>query len=183
MHTSNEEWQQGKDWYDIDYIHFRATVAAWSDWPRLISTAFERLRPGGWLEFQEPKCDIDCDDGDIPADNALKKWFADLSRVSMLADRPIHIVPELKSILIEAGFVDVQEKVYKIPVNGWPRCPELKRIGELWQRCLGDGLSGFSYALFHRVMGMRKEEIEVSGARSGGLGPATDAVHRSRLSM
>jgi len=113
--------------------------------------------------MQEPKCDVDSDEGDIPADNALKRWFVDMCRASVIAGRPIHITPDLKRMFIEAGFVDVHEKVYKIPLNGWPRSPNLKMLGEMWQRSMEDGLSGFSYALFHRWLGMRKEEIEVSG--------------------
>ncbi|KAK0702144.1 S-adenosyl-L-methionine-dependent methyltransferase [Lasiosphaeris hirsuta] len=158
----NEEWQTGSDWFDIDYIHFRVTVAAWSDWPWMIRNSLERLRPGGWLEMQEPDCDIDTDDGEIPPDNALKRWFADLRHAGVLADRPVHIVPDLKQMFIEAGFVDVHEKVYKIPLNGWPRSNKLKKIGEMWQRSLGEGLSGFSYAYFDRWLNMRKEEIEVA---------------------
>jgi len=160
---SNEEWQEGPDWFDIDYIHFRVTVASWSDWEWMIRTSFERLRPGGWLELQEPECDVHWEDGEVPPDNALKRWFADLCRASEMAERPINVVPHLKRMLTDAGFVDVHEKIYKIPINTWPRSNRLKRIGDMWRRCLDDGLSGFSYAFFHRCMGMSKETIEVSG--------------------
>lgn len=160
--NSNDDWQESEQWYNVDYIHFRVTVAAWSDWSWMIRTAFERLRPGGWLEMQEPDCDIYSDHRQIrPETNALKQWFADLQRASILANRPIHVVPHLKRMMIEAGFIDVHEKVYKIPINGWPRGSRLKRIGEMWQHSLGDGLAGFSYALFNRWLGMREEQIEV----------------------
>ena len=82
--------------------------------------------------MQEPKCNIDCDDGEIPANNAVKQWFTKMSRASVLASRPIHLVPDIKRMFVEAGFVDVQEKVFKIPLNGWPRCPRMKRLGEMW---------------------------------------------------
>jgi hypothetical protein len=152
----------GPDWCDIDYIHYRSTIASWRSWKFMIRTAFERLSPGGWLELQEPECDIACDDAEIPPDNALKKWFAQLSEASIIAERPIHETPELKRMLEEAGFVDVQEKVYKIPLNGWPSIRELKEVGHMWQVILDSGFSGFSYALFHRHLKMSKEEIEVS---------------------
>jgi len=127
----------------------------------MIRTAYERITPGGWLEMQEPKCDVDSDDAEIPADNALKQWFVELTRACDIAGRPISEVPELKQMFEEAGFVDVHEKVYKIPLNGWPRSRRLKEIGELWQLNLDAGFSGFSYALFHRHLNMSKEEIEV----------------------
>ncbi|KXX74698.1 Trans-aconitate 2-methyltransferase [Madurella mycetomatis] len=158
----NDEWQQGEDWYGVDYIHFLSTIAAWSDWRWIIRTAFERLRPGGWLEMQEPECDIDSDHCEIPADNAFRQWFADICRASQLAQRPVHVVPDLKRMFIEAGFVDVHEKVYKIPINGWPKGRRLKHIGQMWHHCLRDGLPGFTYALFNRWLGYTMEEIEVN---------------------
>ncbi|KAK0646812.1 S-adenosyl-L-methionine-dependent methyltransferase [Cercophora newfieldiana] len=158
----NEEWQNGEDWYDVDYIHFLSTVAAWSDWQWMIRTAFSRLRPGGWLEMQEFECDIASDHAPIPADNPLRLWFADLTLASERAQRPIDVIPDLKRLFIEAGFVDVHEKVYKIPINGWPRGKRLKKIGKMWQQCLMEGLPGFSYALFNRWLEVPTTQIEVS---------------------
>ena len=63
--------------------------------------------------------------------------------------------------MLEAGFVDVQETVFKIPLNGWPKDTRLKHVGMLWQRNLLDGLSGFSLGMFSRFMGKTAEEIEV----------------------
>lgn len=128
----------------------------------VIKKGFDRLRPGGWMESQEPLIDIDCDDGPIPANHAVKRWFAELCNASLSAGRPLDITPMIKQWYIDAGFVDVHEKVYKIPMNGWPRVPKLKQLGEMWQRNVGDGMSGLSYALFHREWGMQKDEIEVS---------------------
>ncbi|KAK1756514.1 Trans-aconitate 2-methyltransferase [Echria macrotheca] len=157
----NEEWQTGEDWFNIDYIHLLATIGAWSDWRQILAQAYERLAPGGWLEVQEFETDIDSDHVTIPPDNALRRWFADLQQASILADRPIHHAPLFKRMFIEAGFVEVHEKVYKVPVNGWPRGHRLKRIGELWSQSMREGLPGFSYALFNRWLGMTTEQIEV----------------------
>ena len=63
--------------------------------------------------------------------------------------------------MLEAGFVDVHETVFKIPLNGWPKDTRLKHVGMLWQRNLLDGLSGFSLGMFSRFMGKTAEEIEV----------------------
>lgn len=128
----------------------------------LIRKGFERLRPGGWMESQEPHIDVSCDDGTVPEGNAVKWWFSEMCEASVIAGRPLHVTPMIKQWYIDAGFVDVEERVYKIPINGWPRVSKLKRIGEMWRRTIEDGLSGMSYALFSRVRGMGKEEIEVS---------------------
>lgn len=114
------------------------------------------------MESQEPHIDVDCDDGPIPEGNAVKQWFSEMCEMSAIAGRPLHVTPMIKQWYIDAGFVDVEEKVYKIPINGWPKVTRLKRIGEMWHLNIADGLSGLSYALCHRVKGMPKEAIEVS---------------------
>lgn len=128
---------------------------------QLIRPAFARLRPGGWLESQELGL-LECDDGTVSDTNAFKRWCDDLMEASAAAGRPLEFAKHMKRWYEEAGFVDVQEKVYKIPINGWPRVPKLKKLGEMWQDNLRNGLPAFSYALWHRVKGMAKEEIEVS---------------------
>ncbi|GAB1312366.1 Methyltransferase domain-containing protein [Madurella fahalii] len=158
----NDDWQDGPDWHDVDYIHFRTTVGCWDDMAGLIKKGFERLRPGGWMESQEPHIGVDCDEGPVPENNALNRWFKEICDLSAIAGRPLHITPMIKQWYIDAGFVDVEEKVFKIPINGWPKVTKLKRIGEMWRLNLADGLSGLSYALFHRVKGMKKEEIELA---------------------
>lgn len=133
----------------------------------MVNKSFERLRPGGWLEIQEPDTQLMSDHHPISPDNAMQKWFFDMRRASLMANRPIHVAPLLKQMFIDAGFVDVHEKVYKIPLNGWPRGHRLKRVGEMWHHSMRDGLSGFSYALFNRWLGMTTEQIEVSISRLG----------------
>ncbi|KAK0622813.1 S-adenosyl-L-methionine-dependent methyltransferase [Immersiella caudata] len=159
---ANDEWQSGRDWHNIDYIHCRVTIGCWDDMASVIRKGFERLRPGGWMESQEPHCDVHCDDREVPVTHGVKRWWDEMCRASAAAGRPLHITPTIKQMYIDAGFVDVHEKVYKIPMNGWPKVPRLKRLGELWHRNVEEGMSGLSYALFHRVNGMQKEEIEVS---------------------
>ena len=130
----------------------------------MINKSFERLRPGGWLEMQEADIQLMSDHHPISPDNAMQKWFQDMRRASLMANRPIHVAPLLKQMFINAGFVDVHEKVYKIPMNGWPRGQRLKKVGEMWHHSMRDGLSGFSYALFNRWLGMTTDEIEVSNS-------------------
>ncbi|GAB1311181.1 Putative Trans-aconitate 2-methyltransferase [Madurella fahalii] len=93
---ANDEWQNGRDWYNIDYIHFRVTIGCWNDIAAVIRRGFERLRPGGWMESQEPHIDVDCDDGPVPEDNAVKRWFTELCGASLAAGRPLHVTPMIK---------------------------------------------------------------------------------------
>ncbi|KAJ4319455.1 hypothetical protein N0V84_006358 [Fusarium piperis] len=139
------------------------TMGCWSDMTtQIIEPAFERLRPGGWIECQELEGLLECDDESVTENNPFKKWCNDIVDASIAADRPLPGASSIKKALKEAGFVDIHEKIYKIPINGWPKNRRLKRFGELWHANVAEGLQALSYGLLHRVKGMTKEEIEVN---------------------
>lgn len=131
---------------------------------QIIQRAYDHLQPGGWLECQEAPAMIGCDDGTMPDDYGWRRWVQDFEAVSRLANRQTDVGPKVKEWMEEVGFVDVQEVMFKVPLNGWPKDPRLKHIGMLWQRNLLEGLSGFSLGMFHRFMGKTVEEIEVGVA-------------------
>lgn len=58
--------------------------------------------------------------------------------------------------------MDVQQALFKMPVNGWARDPTLKELGYLWGANVFEGLAGFSYQLFNRAFDRTSDEIEVS---------------------
>lgn len=35
-----------------------------------------------------------------------------------------------KQLMLDTGFVNVQERLYKWPINAWPKDPKYKEIGE-----------------------------------------------------
>jgi hypothetical protein len=157
-----DEWPQGRDWCNFDLIHTRATLGCWSDMKtQIIEPAFERLKPGGWMECQELMGLLESDDDTLTDDNPFKLWCDNIVEASILANRPLNFAASMKQWFIEVGFVDITEKVYKLPLNGWPKDRRLKRFGELWHSNMASGLQAFSYGLLHRVKGWTKEQIEV----------------------
>lgn len=134
---------------------------------QIIQRAFDHLQPGGWLECQEVPALIACDDGTMADDYGWLRWARDFVAVSELADRQSAVGPLIKEWMLEVGFVDVHETVFKIPLNGWPKEVRLKHVGMMWQRNLLEGVSGFSLGMFNRFLGKSVEEIEVSRSDSG----------------
>ena len=128
---------------------------------QVIRPAFERLRPGGWFEAQELGAWIECDDDSFQP-GALSRMCSDLVAAAEEAGRPIHTAPNIKQWLEEAGFVDVEEIIFKIPINGWPPLEVWKQVGDLWFQNIYGGLPALTYALLHRYRGMTREAIEVS---------------------
>ena len=79
------------------------------------------------------------------------------SRLNQRLDKPYHYAQWMR----EAGFINLQNKVFKWPTNPWPRDKKHKTIG-LWNLANAlDGLEGFSMAYFTRILGWQPEEVQV----------------------
>lgn len=76
--------------------------------------------------------------------------------------RPIAVADKLANWMRDAGYVDIHERVDKIPLNSWPKDPYLKHIGRLWEANWLEGLSAFSYKAFGpEGLGWTQNELEV----------------------
>ena len=89
-------------------------------------------------------------------------WTHELAVAGETCDRSIMVGATLKEVYERVGFVDVQQRIFKVPTNGWAKDERLKTIGRMWERNLLQGLSGFSFSLFSRVYNRTAAEIEVS---------------------
>ncbi|KAK4226499.1 hypothetical protein QBC38DRAFT_366292 [Podospora fimiseda] len=163
VEDSTEPWLYPPPKAQFDLIHTRITISCWSDMKtQIIQSAFDHLKPGGYLECHEIPGMPYCDDGTMPPDYGWLRWAQELYHTSALANRQSDIGPDLKRWMEEVGFVDVKEVIYKIPFNGWPKDTKLKSVGMMWQRNLLDGVSGFTLSLFSKFLDKTVEEIEVS---------------------
>ncbi|KAI5926908.1 S-adenosyl-L-methionine-dependent methyltransferase [Camillea tinctor] len=153
------------DWWwpdPFDYIHIRMTLGAWENFEQDIAhKAFQHMEPDGWFEAQELLPAIRCDDDSMPADYAPKLLYEDLEDCARRERRPLDIAATYKQGLINAGFVDVTEQVYKIPISGWPKNKNWKTLGDLWNANCLDGIQGMAMALLHRVRGLKRHQIEI----------------------
>jgi metalloendopeptidase OMA1, mitochondrial len=132
---------------------------------RLMKSALRYLKPGtAWLECHEILAEICCDDDTVPASWPLRVWhnYLEEGATKMDRQRPIRIADKLASWMRDVGYVDVHERVDKIPMTSWPKDPFLKHIGRLWEANWLDGLSAFSYKIFGpEGLGWTQNEIEV----------------------
>lgn len=148
--------------HKFDYIHTRLTGGCWADYETQIAVqAFKALEPGGWHESQEVDCNICCDDGTLDPEGPIATWISELMLAAEKMGRPTVHGYRLKEIYERVGFVDVQQRVYKMPINPWARNKHLKQVGLLWGYNLVQGLSAFSYQLLHYGFDRSAEEIEV----------------------
>ncbi|KYK60315.1 methyltransferase domain-containing protein [Drechmeria coniospora] len=160
VEDSSDPWEYSQK---FDYIHTRITFGCWSSFEKQIAQqAFDLLEPGGWFESQETDSTILCDDGTMRADGPFSTWFHKITAAGEQCDRPTILGSTLKEIYERVGFVDVQERIFKMPTNAWAKDEMINKLGLMWERNLLQGLSGFSYSLFNRTYGWSAAQIEVS---------------------
>ena len=121
------------------------------------------LVPGGWIEQAEPGISFHCDDGTLPPDSLIAKWGPLFTECCAAFGKPIDWLNNMTSAISSAGFINITEKNYKVPLGDWAKNPLLKEAGKLSQAQLLQGMEG--YALFvlthHPVKPWSPEEVKI----------------------
>lgn len=73
--------------------------------------------------------------------------------------RDLDVAMRYKGMLEAVGFVNVQQKLVKVPVGAWPTDEKHKKIGRLNLANGVDFVDGLSKKLLHGVAGMPMEEV------------------------
>lgn len=103
---------------------------------------------------------ISSDDNSVPEDWPPKVAFElGVQALEQLG----RIVPDgkwLEKLLVDAGFVDVQVKVYKQPFMAWPKQKDLKQAGSLYTLSAETVYHAYAMSLLTRVLGWSSEDAD-----------------------
>lgn len=102
------------------------------------------MEPGGWIEQVEFDIRIRSDDNSIPEDSEIAQWGETFIGCAERANCSLTVQETMRSSIEKAGFIDVHEVVYKIPIGPWARDKVLKEIGQLNYLHWSTGLEGYS---------------------------------------
>ncbi|KAL4951163.1 S-adenosyl-L-methionine-dependent methyltransferase [Aspergillus filifer] len=154
-----DDWTFRQNSFDL--IHSRLLLASVSDYPALFRKALGALKPGGYLEMQDIDPGFECDDDSIPDDSSALYWsklfFEGCEKIGHRIPAP----EEYKTMMEEAGFVDVKLRIMKRPTNVWAKEKHMKRLGLYTLTNHLNGLHAFTIGLFTRVLGWSPSEVEV----------------------
>ena len=97
----------------------------------------------------------------------LLRWGELLCEAARAFDRPMgsDVSDKYVQWMQDAGFVDIQQRMFMWPSNAWPKDPFMKELGRWNQINILDGLEGFCLALLTRGLGWKKEEVDIFVAR------------------
>ncbi|TLD27320.1 hypothetical protein PspLS_04783 [Pyricularia sp. CBS 133598] len=128
-----EEDAWGRDGI-FDYVHLRVTASLLRDPIKVAATAFNKLKPGGWIEFQEIYPKVSCDDGSMPDDFPLIELYDLIERLlAQHSGFQIFVAEQLPRELERLGYVNIQRRVFNIPVGTWAMSRRLSRAGYLFR--------------------------------------------------
>ena len=127
----------------FDVVHGRVLASSVSSFPALFQRAFDALHPGGWIEMQDICLPLGSDDGTLSPDCAHARWVEYfMESLEKGLGRSWAWAANYKQWLEEAGFEDVQQFIFKWPINTWPKDPRMKEIGGLNLVNCSSGLEG-----------------------------------------
>ncbi|KAL1843356.1 hypothetical protein VTJ49DRAFT_1943 [Mycothermus thermophilus] len=129
-----DEWAHAND---FDYAHFRFVNTTLRDNDRTLRNVFENLKPGGWIEIQDIYPRATSDDDTIPPDYALGRFYALLEPV--VRERygtDIYLMERMPQLLSSLGFVNVQRRVFHLPLGEWARDRHLRLQGGLFREIM-----------------------------------------------
>lgn len=98
----------------FDYVHGRALSGTSHDWPKLYKQAYDNLTPGGYIEMQEYDAWVFSYDDSCDRAKWTMQWVNEVDQASIKFGRQLNIADKHKQWMIDAGFVDVKEVVYRV---------------------------------------------------------------------
>jgi hypothetical protein len=92
------------------------------------------------------------DDGTCPPDHILSQWSSTFIGIGEQLGKTFKIGERAKELMINAGFVNVTQHKYKVPLGGWSGDKKMKEIGR-WNllQCY-QGAEGWGLFLLTKIM-------------------------------
>ncbi|KAJ5492785.1 hypothetical protein N7539_001531, partial [Penicillium diatomitis] len=150
----------------FDLIHIRQLLGSFTpdEWRDLYQQCFENLVPGGWIEQMEFDVRVRSDDASLPPNSVLAGWGETFISCAARAGRPLTTQETMRASIESVGFVDVHERLYKVPLGPWPKDQLLKEVGLLNLEHWKAGLEGNAMWLltkFGAPHPWTKDEVEL----------------------
>lgn len=87
-----------------------------------------QTKVGGWVEFQDFHLVNYSEDGTLKEGNNVNRFYELLREACEKINRPVTVGANLKKWAEEAGFENIEHKVFRLPLGTWPRDPKMVRI-------------------------------------------------------
>lgn len=140
-------------------------LGIFSDFREIVQKGYNNLVPGGWMESQEIYSKPFCTDKAKLSESPLGEWTDLEDKAAMQLGRPLRIANKLKRWYEQAGFVDVHEEIFRIPINSWAKDPRFKMLGKFFNLNMNAGVYAWTVEYFVTALQWTPLEVEVYLAR------------------
>ncbi|RDW78907.1 class I SAM-dependent methyltransferase [Aspergillus mulundensis] len=149
-------------------IHGEALGGLLVDWEGFYSNVYKHLVPGGWVEIREHDLRFHPRQGKEEEMegkwDAIREWSALLDEAARRFGKQINMGTRQKELMEQAGLVEVQEQMFKVPMREWKDTGRSTigrlTIGELNHGHLKNHLEGYSLRLFTKTLGWSREDTD-----------------------
>ncbi|KAL2380793.1 hypothetical protein RJZ90_004383 [Blastomyces dermatitidis] len=158
------DWAYSRD-EPFDLIHSRQIGGSVGNWKKLLAQCLEHLKPGGWLELQEPEAWMSSDDDTMERATASAEYQALCNEAAKKFGKELNVAHKFKQMLIDAGFEDVREEIHKVPIGPWAKDPKLKEVGRYFLEHALLGVEAYAFGFMGKVLGWTHAECQVLSAK------------------
>ncbi|KAI0115871.1 S-adenosyl-L-methionine-dependent methyltransferase [Nemania sp. FL0031] len=137
-----EKWSYD---YKFDFIHLRHLGSLPKE--GVLTSIYENLSPGGWAEFTEWVVAIQSTRNTF-TETSFYKWLTHWKEGLSQNKMTVYYPQEYKPLLTEAGFKNVTERKYAVPINPWPPGKSLQRMGSMMEMNINIILEPMSVPIF-----------------------------------
>jgi hypothetical protein len=92
---------------------------------------------------------------------AVDKWLTLVQQGLLKLGPDLNSTTRLANDLREAGYVNLEERIFKVPIGIWAKNKTLKMIGLYLRTVIFEGLQAISLAAFVKGLGWSQQEMEV----------------------
>lgn len=120
------------------------------------------LKPGGWIELQEILPRVGCNDGTMPDDYAMVRFYRSMCGIMARKYGWDTFVTERLPVELERiGFVNIQRKVYHVPIGFWPKDKKRMHHAFLYREIITDIMPALrAKPLVGNDVGLTLDEID-----------------------
>ncbi|PUU81838.1 hypothetical protein B9Z19DRAFT_1062329 [Tuber borchii] len=105
---AESDWSFARDSFDL--IHIRHLNGGIKDWGKLIKQSFNKflsnsaLKPGDWLDVAEFGVRLKCDDGTLPGEGNMLRYYDLVNEAADKLGQEFKIAASLDGFILDAGF-------------------------------------------------------------------------------
>ena len=100
-------------------------------------------------------------DNSLPEKSQIRALYDVLAENGQKVGIDLAVAQKFKLMMETAGFQDIQERVFDLPLGGWMNDRRMKEVGVFQQYQMTQGLNGIAYGLLTRVAGWSPQRVEV----------------------